>query len=73
MKDPESKNKEKKKTRSDLVKYSDIAFRMAGVIFLGVWGGMKLEELFELESHLLTVFTSLFSVGAAIYFVIREF
>jgi hypothetical protein len=45
---------------------------MAGIIFLGVWGGMKLEAYFGFEQPILTVFTSLASVFLAIYIVIRD-
>ncbi len=45
---------------------------MAAVIFIGVWGGMKLEEYLGFEKPYLTLFTSLASVFLAIYIVIRD-
>jgi hypothetical protein len=72
MPDKDPKDKKGRKGRSDLAKYSDIAIKMAGIIFLGVWGGMKLEAYFGFEQPILTVFTSLASVFLAIYIVIRD-
>lgn len=69
---PEKDPKKERKARSELAKFSDIAIKMAVVIFLGVWGGMKLEGYFGIENHLLVLFTSLFSVFLAIYIVIRD-
>lgn len=69
--DPNSPKKGRKE-RSELAKYSDIAVKMAIVIFLGVWGGMKTEEYFGFENHLLVLFTSLASVFLAIYIIIRD-
>ncbi len=70
-KDPKKKEKEKK-NRSELAKYSDIAIRMAVIIFLGVWGGMKLNAWLGFEKPILTLFTSLISVFLSIYIVIRD-
>lgn len=72
-KDPKKKKYgDKKKNRSELAKYSDIAIKMGAIIFVGVWGGMKLEEYLGFEKPYLTVFTSLASVFLAIYIVIRD-
>ncbi|MFB6257204.1 MAG: AtpZ/AtpI family protein [Flavobacteriales bacterium] len=61
-----------KKNKSDLAKFSDIAIKMAVIIFVGVWGGMKLEAYLGFEKPVLTLFTSLASVLLAIYIVIRD-
>ncbi len=77
QKDPNSKKKERGKQksgkqRSELAKYSDIAIKMALIIFIGVWGGMKLEAYLGFEKPYLTLFTSLASVALAIYVVIKD-
>jgi len=69
-----TKNKDNfKNSLNSYAKYSGIAFQMAGVIFLGTWGGYKLDELFKLEDHILTVILSLVSVVLAIYVAVKDF
>ncbi len=61
------------KSLKDYAKYSGIAFQMAAVIFLGTWGGYKLDEYFNFESRILTVILSLLSVALAIYVAVKDF
>jgi len=53
------------------VKYSSIVFQMIATICLGTWAGIKLDEHFQVENQLFTIFLTLFSVIAAMYLVIR--
>ncbi|MCD6555565.1 MAG: hypothetical protein DRI94_01525 [Bacteroidetes bacterium] len=69
-----------KKSKDDLknslknyAKYSGIAFQMAAVIFLGTWGGYKLDAFFKFENHILTLILSLLSVILAIYVAVKDF
>lgn len=54
------------------VRFSGMGFQMGFVIFLGVWGGSKLDEKFPNEHKLWTIILSLLSVFIALYLVIRE-
>jgi hypothetical protein len=54
-------------------KYSGLAFQMGIIIFIGTWGGYKLDQLFKFESHILTLILSLLSVFIAIYTAIKDF
>jgi len=49
-----------------------MAFQMGATIGLGSWAGVKLDEKFETESKIFTIILSLFSVGVAMYLVIRD-
>jgi F0F1-type ATP synthase assembly protein I len=42
------------------------------IIGIGVWGGMKLDEVFHTAHPYFTIFVSLFAVVAAIVVVIRS-
>lgn len=50
-----------------------MATQMAITIFLGVWGGIKLDEKFPQKIPIFTLTLSLLGVVVAIYMVIRDF
>jgi F0F1-type ATP synthase assembly protein I len=45
---------------------------MAITIFLGVWGGMKLDDYFQFDTPFMTLICSLLGVVLAVYIVIRD-
>ncbi len=72
----QKKNNQKDKLNKSFksyAKYSGIAFQMAAIIFLGTWGGYKLDQYFNFESHVLTLILSILSVFLAIYITIKDF
>jgi membrane protein DedA with SNARE-associated domain len=63
----------KKQSLADYGKYAGTALQMGVIIALGVWGGATLDEKYRVSKFpLFTVILSLFSVFAAMYFVIRD-
>jgi hypothetical protein len=46
--------------------------QMLVIILIGIWGGVKLDELVSFEFPLFTVLLSFISVGLAIYVVIKD-
>ncbi len=72
LKSKKSKN-DFKNSLKNYAKYSGIAFQMAAVIFLGTWGGYKLDAFFKFENHILTLILSLLSVILAIYVAVKDF
>ena len=50
-----------------------MATQMGVTIFLGVWGGMKLDGIFKHKFPLFTLVLSLISVVVAVYMVIKDF
>lgn len=46
---------------------------MIVIILLTVWGGIKLDKLFLLETPVFTIILSLLGVFAAIYVAIKDF
>ncbi|NOY37810.1 MAG: AtpZ/AtpI family protein [Chlorobi bacterium] len=67
------KLKKSKNQLDQYVKYSGIAMQMAVIIFLGVFGGMKIDRWLKLEIPVFTLILSLSSVTLAIYIAIKDF
>lgn len=60
--------------RSDaFMRYSSMATQMGVTIFLGVWGGMKLDQKFPQRIPIFTLVLSLVSVLLAMYMIIKDF
>ncbi len=52
--------------------YSSMAIQMGAIIFLGIWGGSKLDEFKWVDFPLFTVLLSIISVPIAIYIAIKD-
>lgn len=48
------------KKTNNLMKYTGLGFQMAGVFFVGIFGGQKLDEYFRLEKPFITMGLVLF-------------
>jgi hypothetical protein len=55
-----------------ILRYTSMATQMAITIFLGVWGGMKLDQSLQFERPVMTLVCSLLGVVLAVYIVIRD-
>lgn len=64
-------NDSKKNHLYYFAKYSGLAFEMLGIIILGVFAGIKLDEIRGAEFPLWTMLLSLFAVFASLYIVIK--
>ncbi len=70
---PSEKEKEEgQKKMNAYVRFSGLAFQMGGIIFVGVWGGMKLDEYFQYDQPWFTIGLSLLAVFGALYQVIKQ-
>lgn len=69
MSEPSKKLPQRSKS---FTQYSGMAAQMGITIFLGVWGGMKLDEKFPNRFHAFTLSLSLIAVSAAIYLAIKD-
>ena len=65
--------KPKSPINNSYLKYSGMAIQMAAIITLGVFGGKKLDQFFNLKQPVFTLLLSLFAVFAAIYVSIKDF
>ena len=68
----QNQKEEKKTPPNDLLRYSGMGIKMAVVIAVAVFGGIKLDEMRDAEFPLWTLTLSLCGVAAAIYFVIKD-
>lgn len=57
----------------DFARYSGMAFQMAGIILVTVWGGVKLDKLTGWNTPVFTICLSLLGVFAAIYTAVKDF
>ncbi len=62
----------RKKPLDNLARYSTMGFQMGATIFLGAWGGIKLDQYFHTSFPVFTLVLICVSVFAAIYFVIKD-
>jgi ATP synthase protein I len=70
------KNQEKDQESEGLgsfTKYSGLGIQMIVIILITVWGGIKLDKLFALQTPVFTIILSLLGVFAAIYTAIKDF
>jgi F0F1-type ATP synthase assembly protein I len=68
----EEKNQENNGLK-DYAKYTSLGVQMVVIILVCVWGGIKLDKLFKLDSPVFTVILSLLGVFAAIYTAVKDF
>lgn len=74
MPTPQKQEPRQQPRRNDsFIRYSSMATQMGVTIFLGVWGGMKLDQKFPHRIPIFTLILSLASVIIAIYMVIKDF
>lgn len=74
MQEKKPKNLEKTaKSLSNYAKYSNLAFQMIAIIFVGVFGGIKLDQWLHMNFPVFTVVLSLAGTAGAIYFGIKDF
>lgn len=71
-KSPLNKNNSNKRPLDAYAKYSGIAFKMGITIFIGVYGGIKLDEYFETSKAYFTAVLALVFTLIAVYSVIKD-
>ena len=57
----------------EYARYTGLGVQMLVIILATVWGGIKLDKLFGLQTPVFTVILSLFGVLAAIYTAVKDF
>lgn len=64
--------KDDKNKLKDYAKYSAVAFQMAAVIFIGAFGGVKIDEMWQTKP-IFTLILTLMGVAAALYLSVKDF
>jgi ATP synthase protein I len=72
QKNQKKKKKEKTDPLKDYAKYSSLAFQMAIIIGAGTWFGHWLDTRTAWKFPVFVIVFSLFSVGLAIYYVVKQ-
>ena len=60
------------KRPNPFLKYGNMAFQMAGIIGLSVYGGQKLDKYFDNKTPVYTIVFSLLGIFVAMYLVLRD-
>ena len=64
---------QKKKERlNNFARFSGVGFQMLATIGVGVWGGIKLDNIYLNNYQTFTIICSLTSIGVALYLVIKQ-
>jgi ATP synthase protein I len=67
----EPNNEKKEPLNNNFLKYSGLGFQMIATIGLAAWAGIKLDQHFQVKSHMFTVVLMLLGVIGSMYLVIR--
>ena len=68
----ESNQKKPQKQLNSYVRYSSLAFQMLAIILVGVFGGMKLDQIISWDFPVFTVVLSISAVFGAIFFAVKD-
>jgi F0F1-type ATP synthase assembly protein I len=72
-KEKESEKKPSPRNQSGFIKYTSIAGKMIVIIVAGAFGGLKLDEVLEMEKvPVFTLVGTLLAVSLAMYVVIKD-
>ena len=66
------KQKSNRSTLNDYARYSGLAFQMIAIILIGVFGGIKLDELVKWEFPVFTLVLTLLAVVGAMYYAVKD-
>ena len=69
---PQTQKSSKKSKLNSYAKFSGIAFQMVVIIFLGSYGGVKLDEKYPNQYSAYTIICGLASIAISIYFIITQ-
>lgn len=62
----------KKEQLNSYARFSGAGFQMLAIITIGVWGGLKLDEIYPNNYQIFTIICSLTSIGVALYHIIKQ-
>ena len=66
------KPKSNQSTLNDYARYSGLAFQMIAIILVGVFGGMKLDDLVKWEFPVFTLVLTLLAVVLSMYYAVKD-
>ena len=66
------KSKSNPSKLNNYARYSGLAFQMIAIILVGVFGGIKLDEIVKWEFPVFTLVLTLISVIASMYYAVKD-
>ncbi len=58
--------------RNSYIRFSGLAFQILAAIFLGIWGGMKLDAWLNLKYPIFTLVLAMVTLLGSIYYLIKS-
>ena len=65
-------NRKDSNPRNNYVRFSGLAFQILAAIFLGIWGGMKLDAWLNLQYPIFTIVLAMLTLLGSIYYLIKS-
>lgn len=75
MKKPSSKptkEQNRKSALNDFGRYSGLAFQMIAIILVGVFGGVKLDQIVRWEFPVFTLILTILAVFMSMYYAVKD-
>ena len=66
------KSEKANKGLQDYARYSNLAFRLIAIVFLGFFGGMKLDQVLSLKYPVFTIVLASAGLFLSLYLVIKD-
>ena len=67
-----TKDKSRKSALSDYGRYSSLAFQMIAIILVGVFGGIKLDQIVRWEFPIFTLVLTILAVFMSMYYAVKD-
>jgi len=67
-----NKQKSNPSQLNNYARYSGLAFQMIAIILVGVFGGIKLDEIVKWEFPVFTLVLTLVAVVASMYYAVKD-
>jgi ATP synthase protein I len=66
------KDQSRKSALSDYGRYSSLAFQMIAIILVGVFGGIKLDQVVRWEFPVFTLVLTILAVFMSMYYAVKD-
>ena len=67
-----TKDQSRKSALSDYGRYSSLAFQMIAIILVGVFGGVKLDQIVRWEFPVFTLVLTILAVLMSMYYAVKD-
>lgn len=67
-----TKDQSRKSALSEYGRYSSLAFQMIAIILVGVFGGMKLDQVVSWEFPVFTLVLTILAVIMSMYYAVKD-